>query len=1062
MELPTGLVTFLVTEVVDTLALQQDDHATAVIAEVVASHGGVQPPDQDDEDSTVSAFVDPSGAVRSALEIQRRLQPGNGPLVRIGAHTGIAEPVHDRTYRGTSVDLATRLCDAAHGGEVLVSNATAALTTSHLPDGAALHELGPLYLAGSEPDVVHRLVHPDLAATDAHRPPGRDLPSFPTSLVGRRREIAEVAALLDDAPLVTITGSGGSGKTRLAHAVAMEVRDRFAGGVVWVDLGQVSDDELVAPKTLQACGLSGSAGTSASSRLARVLERRELLVVLDNCEHVLAAAAELTGELVGRDCAGRVLTTSREPLGVPGETTWRIPSLSVPETGQLDLETVSGHDAVQLLLERARSADPTFAMTEATCASVARVCRRLDGIPLALELAAARLRMMSVADLADRLDDRFEVLTSGARGGIERQRTLLASVGWSYDLCDDEEQVVLRRLSVFAAPFSLAAAEAVAADASVDRLAVFEALGRLVDRSLVQHHDGRYSLLETIRAFAADRADDAGELATLRDRHLDWCLKRATELGYPDGLGVFAGGDLARASVEEAPDLRRAIDWAMARRPGVLWHLTQPLAASLVTSARGGAEAVHLAHRLGERLGPGSVEWLSAIAPLIMPLIIAGDFDWIEPAQAVLAEHPDLDPAVVGRVRSGIGMPSALDGRRDGRDELRAGSELCRSVGDEFGSFLAMMNELSLLAIAGDLSAARPMLAWVERHIGIGQDSWWTIQLTAATVAAAEGRHAVAAALVAPAFELGAPVAVIQGATIGWFFGDRDLVERALEAVSPESADGLLGPVLAWARGLAELLDEEWSSSRASMVEAIEGSVVPSWRIAPLATAVELDLLLDGPDAAEARLGTIAADFFESRHTPWNEALHLVAGGLVGLARADHGAARAAALEVLRIAREADNPLLAHRGLGLLAVALGADDEQLHEASRRLGAADAHAERTGLTWLGPVFETATAELRDRVEEAGYEEGRGTRVLDAADQVLAAWKVGDRPAVGWDSLTPAEERVVELAATGKSNREIADALTVSVSTVKTHLVHVYQKLGLDSRPALVAAAAHRPS
>jgi predicted ATPase len=339
-------------------------------------------------------------------------------------------------------------------------------------------------------------------------------------LIGRERERKEVAALLDGARLVTITGVGGAGKTRLAHAVAEDVADHFVDGAVFVELARLADGGQVAPAVLAACGGHEAPGLPVLELLARKLARAELLLVLDNCEHVLDAAAVLADTVLRAAPRVRLLATAREPLAVGGEVTWRIPSLALPAEGERDPERLGASDAIRLFVERAAAARDDFALDAETAPAVARICRRLDGIPLALELAAARVRALSVERLAEGLDDRFRLLTGGARTSLARQRTLLASVEWSHDLLDDDERVLFRRLSVFASRFTIEAAESVAADDALDPLVVFDVLARLVDKSLVVHAGERYRLLETLRQYAQGRADEAGELKPLRDRHL--------------------------------------------------------------------------------------------------------------------------------------------------------------------------------------------------------------------------------------------------------------------------------------------------------------------------------------------------------------------------------------------------------------------------------------------------------------------------------------------------------------------------------------------------------------
>ncbi|HTO57877.1 MAG TPA: NB-ARC domain-containing protein, partial [Pseudomonadales bacterium] len=543
--LPTGVVTFLLTDVVGSTRIwQQSPHAARALARhaelihaAIAEHDGVRPPDQGEGDSTLSAFARPGAAVAAALAAQRALLAETWPdgaavAVRMSVHTGEAERSDNGNYGGLALIRAARLRAVARGGQVLISATTAALVADLLPDAATLADLGTAELAGFDrPERVHLLCHPSLP----HEAPrlgttalGDALPTWPTSLVGRERERREVGERLAKAHLVTITGAGGSGKTRLAHAIAQDHLEAHADGVVWVELARLNADAQVAAAVVSACGLIETPAASALEVLAQRLAKRDLLIVLDNCEHLLAACAELADALLRAAPGVRVLATAREPLGVAGEVMWRIPSLSVPAEDARALDHIESADAVRLFVERARASQPEFTLDRDSAPIVAAVCRRLDGIPLALELAAARVRALSLERLAAGLDDRFRLLTGGARTAVARQRTLLASVDWSYGLLDDVEQALFRRLAVFAAPFSLEAAEAVAADDVLDRLDVLDVLARLVDKSLVLHGNDRYRMLETLRHFGLERAAECGELEQVRDRHLTWLRSRAS------------------------------------------------------------------------------------------------------------------------------------------------------------------------------------------------------------------------------------------------------------------------------------------------------------------------------------------------------------------------------------------------------------------------------------------------------------------------------------------------------------------------------------------------------
>ena len=361
----------------------------------------------------------------------------------------------------------------------------------------------------------------ELRGTKSERAPGHvrlgvpsNLPAELSTFVGRVDDLERGAGLLGASRLVTFTGAGGCGKTRLARQVAALVAERFPGGLWWVELASLADGALVAERVARTLGLQ-AAETEA---VADYFAGSTALLLLDNCEHIAEGVAEFVTAVLRGAGLIRVLATSRHPLGVEGETTWRVPSLAVPPQAA-DPASFGEFDAVRLFRERARQARPEVTLTPA----VAQICRRLDGIPLALELAAARVGGVAIDRLVDELDDRFRLLTGGSRAGLARHRTLLASVEWSYELLDARERVLLRRLGVFAGGWTVEAARQVVGFAPVDPAAVLDLLGRLVDKSLAQLDDsGRYFLLETIRAYARARAAEAGETPTVADHHLAW------------------------------------------------------------------------------------------------------------------------------------------------------------------------------------------------------------------------------------------------------------------------------------------------------------------------------------------------------------------------------------------------------------------------------------------------------------------------------------------------------------------------------------------------------------
>jgi non-specific serine/threonine protein kinase len=416
--------------------------------------------------------------------------------------------------------------------------------------------------------------------------PRHNLPAQLTSFVGRQREIEEVRRLLNDHRLVTLTGIGGCGKTRLALQAAAEVSDAYADGVWLVELAPLTDPALVAPAVAAAIGVREESGQPLLATLLAALRARHLLLVLDNCEHLLDACAQLA-EVLLRGCPHlRILATSREALGIGGEVARRVPSLVAPPPGQLPLvERLTEYEAVQLFVERALAVQPAFVVTEQNAPAVAQLCWRLDGIPLALELAAARVRVLTVEQITSRLGDRFRLLTGGSRTALRRQQTLAAAIDWSHDLLTDLERALLRRLAVFAGGWTLETAEGVGVDEgagdwgargpapSTQHLApilaadVLDLLTGLVDKSLVlaegQGTDTRYRLLETIRQYAGEKLLAAGEAEAVRDRHLDWYLALAEE-AKPELLGPNQVAWLDRLEREQ-DNLRAALEWALDR-----------------------------------------------------------------------------------------------------------------------------------------------------------------------------------------------------------------------------------------------------------------------------------------------------------------------------------------------------------------------------------------------------------------------------------------------------------------------------------------------------------------
>jgi predicted ATPase/class 3 adenylate cyclase/DNA-binding CsgD family transcriptional regulator len=489
-----------------------------------------------------AVFADPSAALASAVAVQRAVgtepwPPGSPVRVRVALHSGACVQ-RDGDYLGPAVNRVARLLAAGHGGQVLMSGAAYELLADRLPGGIGLEDLGEHRLRDlGRAERVFQVTGPGLAGgfsplRSLDNPALRhNLPSQATSFVGRAAELAELRSLMSGGSrLVTIVGPGGIGKSRLAVQVAAEALDGAGDGAWLVELAPVAEPELVARTVAAVLQVREEPGRPVLDTLADAVGDRRLLVVLDNAEHVLGAAAKLA-DVMTRCCPRAcLLVTSREPLGISGEHVFRVPSLTVPPADMAAPGALAAFESVQLFTEHASMHRQGFAVDEANAAAVAAVCVRLDGIPLALELAAARLRSLSVPEISSRLDQRFRLLTGGSRTALPRHQTLRALIDWSYDLLNPDEQLLLDRLSVFAGGWMLAAAEAVTSRGDRAEWQVLDRLAALVDKSLVQadetHGSTRYRLLETVRHYAAERLAQRAdaELDDARAAHRDHYL----------------------------------------------------------------------------------------------------------------------------------------------------------------------------------------------------------------------------------------------------------------------------------------------------------------------------------------------------------------------------------------------------------------------------------------------------------------------------------------------------------------------------------------------------------
>lgn len=577
--LPSGTVTFVFSDVEGSTGLfrRLGDRYRPLLTEyrrivgaAVADHGGVEV--ESEGDGLFLAFGDAVEALRACTDAQREMGSHDWPpdaslRARIGLHTGVATPTPEGGYVALAVHLAARVAAAAQGGQVLVSEQTATVLRDDLPEAMALIDRGAFQLRGfDQPQRIFQLAHPDLdgALTPLRASAAKtdNLPQQLSSFVGRAEEIDDVGQLVEHHRLVTLTGPGGIGKTRLALQTAEELLDGSGEGVWLVELAALTDPDAVPGAVGAVLNIKEQPGRSGMDTLVEALADLYLLIVLDNCEHLIDACAQLA-EAVLRHCPRvHLLATSREALGIEGERVVRVRSLSLPPPEAKDLDDLAGSDAAALFLERVRADSSGMALSDDAAPLIGGICRRLDGLPLAIELAAARLRSMSLLDIHDRLDQRFRLLSGGRRTAVPRQQTLAATIAWSYDLLDGFEQSVFRRLSVFPADFDLEAAEAFDLVAGSETMDIADTIDRLVDKSLLvadtSGDSGRYRMLESIRDYAFTRLakDDQVDLQVLRDAHAhyysDLLVRAASELRGPSQRSWLARIDQEYANLRAA------------------------------------------------------------------------------------------------------------------------------------------------------------------------------------------------------------------------------------------------------------------------------------------------------------------------------------------------------------------------------------------------------------------------------------------------------------------------------------------------------------------------------
>lgn len=1217
--LPVGTASLLLADVEASTRMIQTSEGQAaaefatydkIVSEAIGANRGVRPKDQGEGDSFIAAFSRPSDAVAAALEIQRRLVAEDSPIKpRMAIHTGEVQLRDQSNYIGLALNRAARIRAVANGGQILVSEVTAGMVADHLKD-ASLTDLGSHRLKDlSRPERLFQLVHADLPS---EFPPLKSLDLLPnnlpvqrTTFIGRLKEMTEIKRLLDSTRLLTLSGAGGAGKTRLALHVAADLLESFADGVWFANLAFTEADDQVPGQIAEAIGLS----EAQRQLLTTFIGSKSMLLILDNAEHVIAGASEWAGKLLDH-CPGlKILVTSREPMNIDGEATYRVPSLTLPdEAVTTRLEALDQSEALQLFMDRAVRSRSNFKMTEENAADVAGICRRVDGIPLAIELAAARIRVLSPAQILEGLSDRFRLLTGSSRTAMPRQQTLRASVDWSYELLDANERKVLNRLSVFAASFDLDAAEVVASSDDLDRLLVLDVLTQLVDKSLVVAFDDgsatRYSMLETLRQYGLERLAESGEEESVRLRHREH-FGHVAETVW-DGL-VRRMEWVKGFNSDMWVEVEAALEWTIARED---WEL----AARLFGAGLWGAETVgrdwlaKYPERLLPELPQGSMARLRVLANV-------GALAWTHPElipyaqEAVEITRGAEDPEVQRYLPSalfGVGTGAMVIGDRgEAKKVLQELVESARALGQlywelwglavdakvrvldgevdeglstvrrlmerarELGSYLtgylgfqaglihlqanrqeeALSYYLEAIPLMRQQKVRNVTLQWaldhasqtliamdradeartyVEEGVLFSRDydlksgNYWYLIQSLALLKTEDGQIDEAMALQSEAVEAtpasrGAAHLNALTRLAGIELRHHDpaegsrlldealrfareyepqrpstgsdpfrevhgplqlLAETSWEANAARSTR-LLGFVDEWLRlnkvsrlaggqrRRGEVMEKLVDALGAKRVEAelaagkeLGADVAIAYALGESSDPIASALITE--DALEARLRTEGvvsdvditsgrSDLPEAFVVP--RAIHHLA--LAARARTrDPREAEQMLHEALAVFVEIEDDLLAAACLELIGQ-IAAAHESFEEAARLCGAALGLRERPGLASMSCESKEVVKAIGAQRFEALLEEGRGLSLSEAADYAARGRGERKRPSMGWQSLTPTEQKVAQLVAEGLSNPKIAERLFVSRRTIQSHLYNIFSKVGVQSRSELAA-------
>jgi predicted ATPase/class 3 adenylate cyclase/DNA-binding CsgD family transcriptional regulator len=1080
--LPQGTVTFLFTDLEGSTQLWDQDPEAArlalaqhdgIIEALVTNHSGVVVRPRGEGDSRFAVFRSASSGVAAAYAIQKafvaELWPTPTPLrVRIALHTGEAS-VREGDYYGQAVNRCARLRSIAHGGQTLLSRVTADIVRGQLPDHVELLDLGMHRLKDlSAAEQVFQLAHPTLLSDF---PPLRslsthlhNLPVQLSSFVGREREVGHITDLLESHRHVTLTGTGGVGKTRLAVRVAAELVGDYSDGVWLVDLAPLSDPGLVPQAAADVLGIREQPDRSLAEKLTEHLRSKQLVLVLDNCEHVIEPCAELVEKLL-RACPGiRILATSRERLAISGETVWRVPSLETPRTAEPSYEEIAACEAIRLFADRAQAIDARFQLTPSNAAAVTEICERLDGIPLALELAAAWVHVLSPTQLATRLSDCLRLLAPSRRTGPSRQQTLSATIQWSYDLLSLLERRLLARLSVFAGRFSLEAVEGVCSGDGISVSEVFRLLNRLVDQSLVvaepaQGDSVRHRLLETIRQYARERLNDECDGRAIFVRHAGFYLAFA-EQADAELRGPHQRDWLERIDSEH-DNMRAALRWFGSTEQSEN-RLRLAIALTRFWRTRG---------YLTEGRG-----WLSAALSRCRNAAPDKRAHALNCLGNLATEQADWDTAESYRSES-LRLFRELDDKVGIATVLNGLAFITRHRGDRIRAKL-MYEEM--------LSIARQLDSTGLIAQGLTNMAQVDIELGEISRASKESEESIALHRQLGSRE-GLAYSLQRLARIAWHQGDY----VALRARSEEALNifrelghkmGVAWILMYLGAGACETCD--FPQARALLDEslALARELEADQRIAQ--TLEWLGAISFAEGDSSAAHNHLESGLAYARHIGGPPQIVHLTGRLAQVALAQRDARRACALldESFRLLAEVTDRTCFPRPLERAAEVIAALGQPLR-AARLFGAADSLRQSLSAP-LAPVdkkhYSHAVATARAAAGRAAFEREWSAGALMTIDQAVAHGRetleglesqsthILKKPPIERDHpdvlapLTTREREVAELLVHGSTNREIATSLCIAPSTVQRHVANILTKLGIRSRTEVaVWAIQHNP-